>query len=123
MISFEANYRYQSLNRLNQKKAFQKVFACKQRSGDKQFLFIVSNNDIGLPRLGLAIPKRHIRKAVLRNRIKRIIREGFRRNKHCLDGKDMVVLLHAPLQKINQKNFDLSLAKHLKRIGICKPSP
>lgn len=44
-------------------------------------------------RLGLAIPKKHIKKAVDRNRLKRLVRESFRINQENLGSFDVVVLV------------------------------
>ncbi len=41
-------------------------------------------NDLGVSRLGIAIQRRVFPKAVQRNRVKRLIREVFRRNKKRL---------------------------------------
>ena len=52
----------------------------------------MSPNGREVARLGLAVPKRHIRRAVARNRIKRIVRESFRHHQALLCGLDIVVL-------------------------------
>ncbi len=52
-------------------------------------------------RLGLVIPKRHVRSAVKRNTIKRRWREAFRRQREAwadeFGGADFVIRMHAPL--------------------------
>ena len=58
--------------------------------------FAVKNNS-DAARLGTAVPKRLIRSAVRRNRIKRIIKESFRYNKNALNGLDVVVIVHKPV--------------------------
>ncbi|EIL96954.1 ribonuclease P protein component [Rhodanobacter thiooxydans] len=50
------------------------------------------DNDLGHARLGLAISKRVSRRAVERNRIKRLLRESFRRVRHQLPAVDMMVM-------------------------------
>lgn len=47
-------------------------------------------------RLGLVIPKRLAKQAVLRNLIKRLARESFRHLANALPGVDIVVRLTAP---------------------------
>lgn len=44
-------------------------------------------------RLGLVVPKRQVRSAVRRNRIKRVLRESFRRHRPELPPLDVVLLL------------------------------
>ena len=43
-------------------------------------------------RLGLAIAKKHIKKATARNRIKRLVRESFRHHQDKLKNVDIIVL-------------------------------
>src|SRR5579859_5950322 len=49
-------------------------------------------NDTGHARLGLAISKRVSKRAVDRNRIKRLVRESFRRVRHTLPPVDLMVM-------------------------------
>jgi ribonuclease P protein component len=66
-------------------------FRCKQRGGLLD-LYACPNN-LGFPRLGLVVPKRHLARAVDRNRVKRIVRETFRLLQAELDGLDVVICL------------------------------
>ena len=50
------------------------------------------DNDFGHARLGLAISKRVSKRAVERNRIKRLLRESFRRVRHRLPAVDLMVM-------------------------------
>ena len=54
-------------------------------------------NDVGTARLGLVIPKRNVRMAVLRNRFKRLAREVFRGQRQSLPTFDLVLRLARPL--------------------------
>lgn len=49
-------------------------------------------NELGHARLGLAISKRVSKRAVERNRIKRLLRESFRRIRHQLPAVDLMVM-------------------------------
>jgi len=50
------------------------------------------DNGLDHARLGLAISKRVSKRAVERNRIKRLLRESFRRVRHQLPAVDMMVM-------------------------------
>jgi len=72
---------------------FQNVFDdAPLRTSHQHFLFLARPNELGCPRLGLVIAKKHIRHAVDRNRMKRLIRETFRVKQQQLAGIDVIVL-------------------------------
>lgn len=72
---------------------FQTVFDdAPLRTSHQHFLFLARMNQLDRPRLGLVIAKKHIRHAVDRNRMKRLIRETFRAKQQQLAGIDVIVL-------------------------------
>lgn len=54
-------------------------------------------------RLGVIVSKKNVRRAVGRNRFKRIVRESFRLNQTAMAGLDVVVLARGPVNKIESK--------------------
>mgnify|MGYP003453794465 FL=1 len=79
--------------RLLNSKDFQTVFDdAPLRTSHQHFLFLARINSLDSPRLGLVIAKKHIRHAVDRNRMKRLIRETFRSKQQQLKGLDVIVL-------------------------------
>ena len=64
--------------RLRTWKEFGRVFADPVRSSDRFFTILARPNDVGMARLGLAISRKAAKRAVDRNRLKRIAREVFR---------------------------------------------
>lgn len=64
--------------RLLRKKEFERAFREGRQVRTKRFRFQVRRNDLPYPRLGLAVGLRAAKKAVDRNRIKRLCRETFR---------------------------------------------
>ncbi len=58
---------------------FQNVFSEPPfRASHQHCLILAKPNNLGVTRLGLVIAKKHIKLAVHRNRVKRLIRESFR---------------------------------------------
>lgn len=80
-------------NKLLNKKEFSWVFEnASYKASHRHFLILARDSQVDKPRLGLVIAKKHIKLAVQRNRIKRIIRESFRHNQHQLPKIDAIVL-------------------------------
>jgi ribonuclease P protein component len=102
-------------NRLLDLRAFRRVFKNAKRSRDTMFTVLCRPNQDRGARLGMAISKKNCRLAVERNRLKRIVRESFRRHKADLDGLDVVVMCRgAAAGAENRELFD-SLAAHWQR--------
>lgn len=64
--------------RLLTPREFTDVFAQGFRLHTADWTLVVLPTDRGYPRLGLAVAKKAIRRAVGRNRVKRLVRESFR---------------------------------------------
>jgi len=62
--------------------------------------------------LGLAIARKHIKRAVGRNRIKRQIRESFRQHQVMLAGIDIVVTLRKDASRLSNQQIQQNLVKH-----------
>ena len=77
--------------RLRRKLDFEATYARGRRFGDEFFSVITCPNDMGQPRLGLAVAVRTAGSGVERNRIRRTIRESFRLHQHQLPSVDLVV--------------------------------
>jgi ribonuclease P protein component len=62
------------------------------RAGGRCFHMRYRANELGHARMGMAISKRVSKRAVERNRIKRLLRESFRRVRHQLPAVDIMVM-------------------------------
>lgn len=88
-----ASYGFDKHLRLLTASHYQTVFDhVELKAGSKHFLLLAQMNHQDHARLGLVIAKKHVRTAVARNQIKRIVRESFRLHQHELQGMDIIVL-------------------------------
>jgi len=102
--------------RLRQPAEFKRVFAKSERSTDQYFTILALVNDLEHPRLGLAIAKKNIKRAVDRNRIKRSARESFRRQQNEISALDFVVMARREAATATSKALQASLDKHWLRL-------
>ena len=119
MISSQGN-RFTKNNRLLNAAAFGRVFDGATRSRDEFFTVLCRRNKHSIARLGLAISKKHCRKATGRNRIKRIIRESFRHQQVLLAGLDVVVINQPGATTATDRQIRDSLDQHWQRCSKAK---
>ncbi|MDC9729072.1 MAG: ribonuclease P protein component [Methyloprofundus sp.] len=109
--------------RLLKPEEFKRVFAKPERSSDKYFTVLAATSTLAHPRLGLAIAKKSVKRAVDRNRIKRSARESFRLQQHEISSLDFVVMARREAAIENSKVLQASLDKHwLRLVKRCAPS-
>ncbi len=82
--------------RLLKASEFRAVFRAGRRARAGLLHARLRPNGTGRARLGLAVSLKATRKAVVRNRVRRQLRESFRLNQHRLAGLDIVVSLSRP---------------------------
>ena len=91
-----ANERFPRRCRLLRSGDFERVYRRRIRASDELLIVHGLQNEIGITRLGLSVPRR-IGGAVARNRWKRLLREAFRRSRDALpEGLDLVVSPRGP---------------------------
>lgn len=86
-------------HRLAHARQFQAVYGCRVRKSRGPLTVFARPNDLPHPRLGLSVGRR-VGNAAVRNRIKRLLREAFRRLQHAAPvGYDLVISVapHKPL--------------------------
>ena len=62
--------------------------------------------------MGMATPRRFLKTAVKRNRVKRLIKESFRLNKDLLANKNVVIVVRRPVADEQQFRADLGRIWH-----------
>ena len=112
----EQNFNFPTRLRLTKPAEYKKDFAKPVKSSDTYFTLLAIKNDFDHPRLGLAIAKKIIKKAVHRNMIKRVVRENFRIQQDSLGNLDIVVLARREAVDVPQELLRKSLEKHWLRL-------
>ncbi len=105
-------------SRLTQQAEFRRVFARPRVSQDRLFRVLGRDNDLARSRLGLAVSVKVCKRATGRNRIKRIVRESFRRHHAGMvsaPGIDMVVLPSSQAATMCNKVLYEALDGHWKK--------
>lgn len=108
-------------NRLRKEKDFERVF--KQGKGFKEsFLALkIIENERVESRIGFVVPKKHFKKAVLRNKLKRQLREQIRKRVLGIKGGyDVVILAREGLEKIGFQEMDKVVEKLLSKANLLK---
>ena len=73
-------------------------------------------NGLDSARLGVVVAKKLAKRANVRNLVKRIAREIFRRRRADLPAHDLVVRLHAPVANATRAELNRDLLQLLERL-------
>ncbi|HEV2111778.1 MAG TPA: ribonuclease P protein component [Gammaproteobacteria bacterium] len=102
--------------RLLQPAEFSHVFQNGTRSSDACFVVLACGSDAATARLGLAVAKKAVAQAVVRNRIKRTVRESFRAWRVNLPAMDIVVQARAAAGHRENAELHASLDWHWREV-------
>jgi ribonuclease P protein component len=102
---------------------FKFVFDDAQKIANRHWTLLIRANGLPRPRLGLAIAKKQLQRAVWRNRVKRIAREAFRQHKPDLCGYDIVVLGRKGMQDVDSATLAASFSHLINKIRRCDRNP
>ena len=88
----ERPQRFRRVDRLKKRYEFKRAQLSGRRIHTPHFLIVVLPNAVQNTRLGITVTKK-VGTAVQRNRIKRVVREVFRRNRHLFPASHDVVFI------------------------------
>jgi ribonuclease P protein component len=103
---------------------FDAVYATRLRVVDGMFSINAARNTLGYPRLGLSIGSKAAGNSVQRNRVKRQVRESFRKEAGTLPALDLVVGARNGVRTAHNARLRESLAELWTEIRKrCEPLP
>lgn len=117
LLSKLCQHKFCKNQRLLNSADFQNVFSDPPFRASHQYCLILAKpNQLGVNRLGMVIAKKHIRLAVHRNRIKRLIRESFRHLPRNTQGIDAIVLARKGLGELDNPTINKIVNQQWLRI-------
>ena len=102
--------------RLTRAVEFQQVFKNNIRRSDARITILVAKKTGSHPRLGFAIARKQVPKAVKRNALKRLFRESFRKNQYRLPARDMVIMVRREILAADPAEIRKALDQHWNSI-------
>ena len=103
-------------NRLKRQQDFDLVFNKGKRAYTKKVAMYYCEAKPGNLKIGISVSKKH-GNAVLRNRIKRLIRESFAKTSPLLSKSYSIIVLPRILEEYSFKNFEKSFLICFKKIN------
>lgn len=82
----------------------------------KGLMALATSNSLGHPRLGLIFSKKNVRRAVDRNRLKRLTRESIRLRQHRLPPVDIVLLARRGVHELDNATIHRQLHGMWRRL-------
>lgn len=118
-----AGHELPKTHRLLASTGFRRVLRDGRRNSDPLFTVYVADNAFGHPRLGITVARKVSTKSVVRNVIKRQIRESFRKHRHELPAADVVVVARPAAAAQSRATLRDSLQRHWSRVSqLCARS-
>jgi ribonuclease P protein component len=108
---------FQRGRRMRRPAEFKRTYAGGKRFADEFFTANARPNDLTWPRLGMSIAARIVRRAVDRNRVRRLIRESFRMHRQELPSLDIVIGARGAAAQADGASLRAALANLWQRIA------
>jgi ribonuclease P protein component len=95
---------------------YKQVFQNNIRVSDDCFTLLVGKDQGLKSRIGFAVAKKQLKRAVDRNKVKRLIRESFRLHQNDLPNLDIVVMVRFKISQLNNQQIFARLDKHWRKV-------
>lgn len=102
--------------RIRERPDFQKVFRKGKRLYSSVFILYYRLNEFSYSRMGAVTSKKNVRRAVQRNKIKRVAREVFRHHQKDLISIDIVLVAKKNASEASKDELRECLEKLIKKL-------
>ncbi len=116
----KVRFTFKPYERLKKQSEFKRVFDHGESLGGSTVAFYFCPNDLGYPRAGFIASKKVSKRAVDRNRAKRLMREVFRLNKHRLKPVDIIFIARKGILGKKYQAVERDFLKLAEKSGILK---
>ncbi len=104
-------------DRLLDASAFSRVFdSSDAKASHRYLLLLAARNGLTHHRLGIIVAKKNVRRAVDRNRIKRITRECFRTQESSTPGLDVIVMIRRGADTLDNNTLSTILRQQWQKL-------
>jgi ribonuclease P protein component len=108
-------FRFTKAQHLRSKSDFERVYALKCKAADGVLLVFAARNGGPLTRIGLSVSKKH-GGAIVRNRLKRLLREAFRLKQDQIPINLDLIVIPLAKEKASLAAYEESLVKVSRRL-------
>lgn len=105
------------MERLRKNKDFRRVYSRGKSYATYNLVLYKNTNEMDINRVGFSISKK-IGKAVVRNKIKRRLKEIVRFKKIDIKGYDLVFIARKPIIKLNYDQLERDVVKLFKKAAL-----
>ncbi|MDR2688883.1 MAG: ribonuclease P protein component [Azoarcus sp.] len=114
---------FRHAHRLHETDEFSSVFAFRHALRGRFYVLYYRPNSLDTARLGVVVAKKLAKRANVRNLVKRIARELFRRERAGLPNHDLIARLQAPVTHATRAELNQDFRALLTRLPAHPPQP
>ena len=109
-----------AINRLKKNEDFRRVYQKKRSMANKLLIIYILKNKYGYNRVGFTVSKK-VGKSVIRNRVKRLLRESYRLNEEkILQGYDIIFIARNTASKAPYKEIENAMMHLFRKMKLVK---
>jgi len=118
-MSFDVSFSFPKDLKIQETSEYERIFGESKRLNTEHFIILYVPNSLGYSRAGFVVSKKSVPGAVGRNRVKRVLREIFRRNKSLFGSMDYVFVAKKGSDSLDYAQARLEIEKIIRSKLSC----